>query len=533
MHRIILIVSLWILTDFISLKAQDFSDYPSTYAGSSSNISNVSVRESPRKSPRGDYFFNENGLWGIKASNGETLLKPSFDDVFAFVTVDGYYRAVVKKMNVWFVVSFKGEPCSENFYRNVIEFDNQVLAQIEDSKNWVDLVDYENNGYSSLPYSIARIRNYYIKEGNHGAIYDIIHKKSYVKLDHEIVEDSEGKKGIFRDNEFILSPDYLIIQPLDSGYYIIGNPSSLGIFESKNCKWTTPEDYRNIEKEGDFVILTDKDNKQSLYDYKDNKLYFEGGYDEILPLIGSNYMVKNSELCGIYDISTQSWVVDFGYEKIRPSGHTGVYVVLQNNKKGLYDSLSHSLILDPVYDNLEIADGRSEVLLSKAGKKGYYDIARKKMLVAPLYEDVRIIDGVVEVIKDGTWHNIDARGNVIPNFADKVNSIPATAFVGKWSNGKNDYLVLNKNGKGEYIYRGQKNFLYEDQYDVTVKFRWKKVKDTIVLEIIDSKTVYYAPPKYKTSAELSFIRQFMDFGKFKILSNKELSSSAGGIYVKQ
>ena len=438
------------------------------------------------------YTVYESEKWGVINAKGETIIKPSYNEMIVIPNPEKDVFIITKDVDY-----------TENTYKSIAvnsrneqiftEYDKVEAIQNQDKQNSIwyatNCLKVEKDGlYGLIDFTGKVLLN---------CQYDNIEAIPYIK--NSLVTTKDSKKGLIScTGTIIINNEYEDILALtdqyEDGYIIKNSEEKFGVIGT-NKKLAVPAEYeliKNMKSEDNYIVKQDgifkiynsstetttdiqaddildinteylivkKADKYGLYDLLGVE-QLEAKFEELTYLFSNYYIAKLDDKYGIID-SDGTIEIDFDYTKLVFRKDADF---IEGEKNGVIDSdlidrnfeVKLSGIISEVnvskgyikirvgseykYYNFKFEEKTNRDILTdntlfldkKDGKYGYIN-KDGVVIVNYTYDDAKEqnASGYVAVKKDGKWGALDETGKVIvkPELTLDNNSI--IDFIGEW-----------------------------------------------------------------------------------------------------
>ena len=437
------------------------------------------------------YTSYENGKWGVINNNGETVIKPSYDEIIVipnsknpvFVctydiqdeTVE-YKTKVLNEKNEEIFTGYEKIEAIDNYdSKQNIWFEDNLLRVKKNNK--YGLVDF--NGKAILEceydavYALKGVTENIIvqKDGNVGLVNSkgqTIINTEYASIQtlkegyksEYLVCNQEGKYGVVSTSGTkILDTKYEEIQYLGSNEtYAVKVDGGMQLINSKADILQTSEGEEYIYAKGENVIVL-KDGKHGIekltgeaviaYEYEDLKnafsIYYIAKKDGKYGIINiNNETVKDFEYINMYNVEEGNFIVADKTETET--------IILDSNLaqkiSGIISEINVNKGYIKVYtgaeykyynfkfeekQNTDILSQHTLFLTKKDGKYGYTDKAGN-LVVGYIYDDATEQNscGYAAVKQNGLWGSLRKNGSVALSPEVNLDNSIYIDFIGEW-----------------------------------------------------------------------------------------------------
>lgn len=437
------------------------------------------------------YTAFENNKWGVINSSGETVIKPSYDEMII----------IPNKEKPVFIIMYDVDYTNNTYKTKAVNEKNEQLfagyEQIEAIQNY----DKQNN----IWYEKSCLR---VKKNNKYGLIDLSGKVlldcNYDSIDpligvnNSLITIKDAKEGLVSaTGSTIIENEYEKITSLtgeyENGYIVKNSEGKFGVIGT-NKKVVLPIEYeqiKNIYAENTYVakengrwkILNTKDSSSENMEYDDvlsiNNSYMvvkksekygialttgeekvAPQYDSLKNIYQDYYIAEKDDKYGIIDVNNNV-KIDFKYNSL-------TYIKDANIIEGESDKIETDLFdrnfslklsgivselntdkgymkirIDSNYKyynfkfeekkNTEILTNNTLFLSKKDGKYGYVD-KNNVVVVNYIYDDAteQNESGYVAVKKDGKWGTINSKGETIVEPTLTLENNPIIDFIGPW-----------------------------------------------------------------------------------------------------
>lgn len=432
------------------------------------------------------------GKWGIINSNGETIIKPQYDEMpvvpnnaqTVFICTydvnyeDGTYKTkvvneknediivgydnirfidnineeseinvasntlIVEKNGKFGLVNLQGNSLLETNYDSisVMEGIDNSLLITKDGK--VGLCDYEGNVIINTEYNeIKGIDNDY-KNGyitvNDAKLYGIIDFNKTVIFDNQYLDI----KPIHASNKYAVK--------IDEGYRLV----------DKNGKLIIENSFEDIKEINDEDIVFGENGKYGITTTSLEKK-IEAKYEDLSLMQASYYIAKNNGKYGVINTSDEVQI-DFKYMNIKYEKMAGIVIAqLDNDQYDIYDSsmnlkmTTNSIEVTNEYMTVKIGEEykyynfkfeekeakaiftSNEMFASKKDEKYGFVDKEGNVTVEHKYEKVTEFNkyGYAGIKSNGLWGVINFKGEIILEPTYNLDQNSTIDFIGKWHKG--------------------------------------------------------------------------------------------------
>lgn len=438
------------------------------------------------------YTIYDNGKWGVINSNGDTVVKPTYDEM---IVIPDNTKAV-------FICTYDVNYQDGTYKAKAIDNQNKEIIKGYDKVEAI--ANYDKNIWYEL--GVLKVQ----KEGKYGLVdfygkellaceYDNI--DTLKGVENSLIISKDGKYGVSdKSGNIIVKPEYKKIEKIENnyknGYIVVNSEDKYGIigFDKTvvlECKY---DEVKGIYSNNLFVIK--KDGKYQIIN-KEEETVLKDKFDDIVAINGENIVAKKGDKLGLLDIKGET-KIKFEYEELKSAG-TENYIGKKNGKYGaidvketeklafnysniryvasgdffVVDIYEEGKILTKVLDSnfeekiageiLEINEPKGYIKISKDdnykyynfkfeektasnfltantiflskkdGKYGYVD-KEGNVVVDYIYDDgtEQNAAGYAAVRKNGVWGSIDSKGKVVINPEYNLDNNPIIDFVGAW-----------------------------------------------------------------------------------------------------
>ena len=438
------------------------------------------------------YTVYENQRWGVINSKGETIIKPSYDemiiipnpekDVFIVTSNVDYTNGTYKSI----AINSKGEQLFKDFEKvealqnldrrnNVWYTTNCLKVQKDEAWGLIDfsgktLLNCQYDSIETLPY----VKNSLItsKDGKKGLVNsagNVIINNEYSQIlaltdqyeDGYIVKNNDNKYGVIGTNKKILVPvQFEKIENMKSeDYYIIKEDGILKLFNTAT-EQKTNIDADSVKSINGESIVIQKSEKQGLLNITGD-LEIEPKYQELTHIFGNYYIAKLDDKYGVID-NKEEKKVDFLYTNmIYRKDADFIEADIENSVNSNIIDRNFNVKLTGIvsevninkgyvkvreeneykYYNFKFEEKKNTQLLTentlfldkKDGKYGYVN-KDGIVVVNYIYDDAmeQNTSGYSAVKKDGKWGAIDAAGKVVVEPSLELEKNTVIDFIGIW-----------------------------------------------------------------------------------------------------
>ena len=438
------------------------------------------------------YTVYEKQKWGVINSKGETIIKPSYEEMIIIPNPDKDVFLITKSVNYIdgtyssLAINSKGEQLFSDYAKveaiqnidkqnNLWYFTNCLKVQKEDKWGLIDfsgkvLLNCQYDNIEAVPY----IKNSLItskdnKKGLVNSTGNVIINNEYNNIlaltdqyeDGYIVENNDNKYGIVGTNKKVIVPiEYEEIKNIKSqDNYIVKENGKLEIYNASSSEKViidvdNAKDINNdnviIEKSGKFGIIN-----------LSGEVKIEAKYDELSHIFANYYIAKIDNKYGIID-SEENQKVDFIYTNIIYRKDTDfIEAEVENSIDSNLIDRNFDIKLTGIISEINVSKGYMKIRIGNEYK--YYNFKFEEKTNIQLLKDNTLFldkkdgkygyinkDGIVVVNyiyddameqnacgysaikKDGKWGAIDSTGKVIvePSLTLEKNTV--IDFIGTW-----------------------------------------------------------------------------------------------------
>ena len=449
-------------------------------------------KKATKNVPLGYFTMYENGKWGVINGEGNTIIKPTYDEIIVIpdetkdvfiITYDVNYenetyssKAVNAKNEQLFKNYKKVEAISNYNKQNSLFYYDNCLKVEKDGK--YGLIDFSGKQlidclYDEI-YPVPYLKNSLItvKDDKKGLISStgaVLINNEYADImgitetyeDGYIVKNSDGKFGVIGTNKKVLVPvEFDEIASAHAGNLYV-------VKEGGNLKLYNAETSSDIEIDADYVKSIDGENIIIKQKEKYGLINSEGEekievkYEDLTYAFGNYYVAKLDDQYGIIDTygNTQ---MDFQYDSLIYrkdvdffEGNkseviesdlidrnlevklTGIissinlaegYMKIRTNEEYKYYNFKFE-----VKKNTELLTNNTLFLDKKDGKYGYIN-KEGIVVVNYIYDDATEQNqyGFAAVKKDGKWGAINSEGKIVVGPTLELSNHPIIDFIGEW-----------------------------------------------------------------------------------------------------
>lgn len=246
--------------------------------------------------------------WGYMNTNGETVIKPKYDDVRDML---GNITAANYKGR-WGFINSKGEKVIDFQYKQVQDFDPKgERAFVQNFENKWFLIDAKNAIIDSMPYDnfkqfvgdfcpVAKDGSWGVIDKNAKLIIPNIYTLIEVIGDNNIIAKKYGKQGIINSkNEPLLDFKFKKINDCGNGMLRVRDDNGYSFYDIKAYKKISPNYIKaSLMQDGYFVGKTEKG--QAIYDSQ-FKIFKALSYERVEYANQNRWVFKQDGLWGILD----------------------------------------------------------------------------------------------------------------------------------------------------------------------------------------------------------------------------------------
>lgn len=455
-------------------------------------VVNSNDEKSSKAVALGYYTVYENGKWGVINGKGETVIKPTYNEMIiipnktkdVFITTynvdfkDETYKS--KAFNA------KGDDLFKNYDKvdaivnynkqnSLFYYDNCLKVEKNGKYGLIDfsgkqLIDCLYDDIVPVPYlknSLITIKD--DKKGLISSTGAVIINNEYTDIvgltdayeDGYIVKNNDGKYGVIGTNKKILVPaEYAEVKNVHSGdFYIVKKDEKLLVFDSSNDseKELKADDIKSVN--GNYIIVK-KDSKYGLVNTSGEEV-LEAKYQDLEFAFSDYYVAKLDDKFGVINYNDEE-KIEFKYDNLVYRSDASF---LQGDIAGEENSdlidRNFEVKLSGIISEINVSKGYMKVRLEdqykfynfkfeekeekdlfpentlfldkKDGKYGYKN-KDGIVIVNYIYDDATQQNeyGYVAVKQNGKWGAMDKDGKVIvePSLELVNNSI--IDFIGTW-----------------------------------------------------------------------------------------------------
>ena len=399
----------------------------------------------------GEILVEKDDKYGVLNSSGEIKIKIKYDSIKG----DEYYNNSYSYRYTGYIV---GEKTDEGY----------LYGYFDNNGNKVLDVNFE---------SISRILK-------------------YDDIDSYLVVMNNGKKGLYKNSQEIISQNYQnIIYAENSNVFVVQRNSKYGIF-GVSGKEILPVQYVGYSLAGDYISVENEDGSKELYDVNGNKIS-NLNYTNIQSAGETNCYIAVDEN-GYYSIIGNGDTISDNYIYISYAFDNYFIFKNENNVYGLLDVYS-GVIIEPEYTIMLVIDGKNAIEAEKAD--GMVDIYSEN-----IEKIISLDNAIIETIDENYARIYNETEMEYINFVgEKVENTevyPNNKLYAYNENEKWGFKDLNGNIKIEATY----DFVTElNEYGFAGIFKdgkWGVIDEegNIIEEAIHELETYYLPSfigKYK------------------------------------
>ena len=355
------------------------------------------------------------GKWGYVEQNGKLIIKPEYDEIGKFYHVAEYTPAygkdskegmvVARKGNEYLILNKKGKK-QKSLGSNVLFVEGEPYTKGNDGK-WksvsgntgknLDVKDYgnvlyitEENGWttSNYYYDLKSKSKFFIEKGN--SIYSKVGDKY--------------KYGVM-ENQTVVVPTIFDERPVkEKDLYIVTFNGKKGLFDSVSWNLIVNCNFDEIIPSDNFpngwFLGTGED--YALVDIKTVELLLPGKYKDFEEIPNSPYIVlcpvdpasPDSELYGVYDVSSKSWLIPLEFTSIEGEEKEELAdfltVAQGDDRLGIYSIKDKDYIVPLANKRIQTLRDVDHIkfVTNNNSKQGVYDLRKRKWIVPQEYYDV-------------------------------------------------------------------------------------------------------------------------------------------------
>ena len=431
--------------------------------------------------------FEKDGKYGLIDFSGNVIAEAEYDSIVSLDYKPG--ELLVQKDDKYGVLTSNGE------LKIKIKYDS-----INGDEFYSESYSYRYTGYIvSEKTDEGYFYGYFDNDGNKVldvSFESITRVSKYDDTDSYLVVMNNGKKGLYKNNQEIISQNYQnIIYAESSDVFVVQRNSKYGIF-SASGKEILAVQYAGYSLAGDYISVEDADGNKELYDVNGNKIS-NLNYTNIQAAGESSYYIAIDE-DGYYSIIGNSDTISNNYTYITYAFDNYFIFKNENEQYGLLDTYD-GVIIEPEYSLMLVIDGKRAVEAEKAdGTVDIYSEDIEKIITLSNAIIENIDENYARVYNETEMEYINSIGEKVENtevYPD--NKLYAYNEDGKWG-----FKDINGNIKVEAIY----DFVTEiNEYGFAGILKdgmWGVIDEdgNIVEETIHEIEIYYLPSfvgKYK------------------------------------
>lgn len=437
------------------------------------------------------YTAFDNNKWGVINSSGETIIKPSYDEMIiipnkekpVFIVMydvnyaDNTYKTkAINEKNVQLFTEYEQVEVIQNYDKqNNVWYEKSCLKVKKDGK--YGLIDLSGKvlldcNYDSIE-PILGVKNSLItiKDGKKGlasATGSIIIENEYEEItsltsEYEngyIVKNSDGKFGVIGTSKKIILPiEYEEIKNVYSEkIYVAKEDGTWKIVNTEN-KTSINMEYDDVKSLDGTYMIVEKDGKYGI-SLTTGEEKISPQYESLQNIYQNYYIAQKSDSYGVID-TENNIKIDFNYKNI--TYIKGADIIEGESDKietDLFDR-NFNLKLSGIISELNVEKGYMKIriasdykyynfkfeerkntellknntlfLSKKDGKYGYVD-KNNVVVVNYIYDDAteQNDSGYVAVKKDGKWGTINSKGETVVEPSLTLENNPIIDFIGQW-----------------------------------------------------------------------------------------------------
>ncbi|MBP3255358.1 MAG: WG repeat-containing protein [Clostridia bacterium] len=438
----------------------------------------------------GYYTVYEDGKWGVIDTKGNTVIKPTYNDMIVVPENSKPVFFVLENVNYddetydTKVVNEKNEPIFTSYDKvellynhdenNNIWYENAIKVKKDGKYGLINFDGKETLSCSKDSIDVLDgTKSVYItsNDGQKGIVNNLgkeIISNKYVTIapltekyeNGFIVKNESGKFGLINyDGTVALEEKYDEIKHIyGNKMYVVVEAGTLKLVNTKGEDVIT-EGFNDIKSiDGDYITIL-KDGKYGVVS-KDNTEKIPAEYDNLTYAFGDYYIAKRDGKYGIITINN-SERVGFNYTFIKYLEDAGF---IQANKDNMQSELMDKdfavkatgivaqintdknyirLRVNDEYkyynfkleekENTEILNTNTIFLSKKDGKYGYVN-EKGIVVVDYIYEDATEQNkyGFVAVKKNGKWGCLDSKGKVVVEPTYTLDNAIIVDFIAQW-----------------------------------------------------------------------------------------------------
>ena len=438
------------------------------------------------------YTVYEEQKWGVINSKGETIIKPSYEEMIVIpnpekdvfiVTKDvnyetGTYKSIaVNSKNEQLFTDYDMVEALENRDKQNSVWYIDTCLKVQKDGQW-GLIDFSGKTLLNCQYDSIQTLPYVknslvtIKENKKGLVSgagNVIINNEYEEIlaltdqyeDGYIVKNSQGKYGVIGTNKKLAVPaEYTEIKNIKSeDNYVVKDEGKIKIYNSV-AEQTTSIDADDIKSINAENIVVKKDDKYGIKSLTGDQIV-EAKYEDLTYLFSNYYIAKADLKYGIID-NLGDTKLDFNYTSLIYRKDADF---IQGEKEGLAESelidRNLEIKLTGILSELNVNKGYMKVRVGEEYKYYNFKFEEKKnteiltdntlflkkkndkygyvnkdgvVVVNYTYDDAmeQNASGYSAVKKDGKWGAIDDKGKVVvePSLTLEKNTL--IDFIGKW-----------------------------------------------------------------------------------------------------